>query len=70
MALPNWMNFRKSSKGAGVIFNPKIYTADFGHLHRALTLRKVAEKLNYDFPKLRDGDQWSFGIFPKILPSW
>ena len=27
------MNFRKSSKGRGVIFNPKIYIADFGHLY-------------------------------------
>ena len=25
------MNFRKSSKGGGVIFNPKIYVADFCH---------------------------------------
>ena len=33
VALPNKMNFRKSSKG--VIFNPtKIYIADFGPLYR------------------------------------
>ena len=25
------MNFRKSAKGEGVIFNPKIYVADFGN---------------------------------------
>ena len=27
--LPNRMNFRKSAKGGGVNFNPKIYVADF-----------------------------------------
>ena len=36
MVLPNWMNFRKSSKegkegGHFQIFNPKIYVADFGN---------------------------------------
>ena len=36
VALPDWMNFRKSSRGGGVIFNPKIYIADFGPLKRAL----------------------------------
>ena len=31
--VPKWMNFRKTSKGGGeVIFNPKIYIADFGPL--------------------------------------
>ena len=31
--LPNRMNFRKSAEGGGrgVIFNPKIYIADFGN---------------------------------------
>ena len=33
VALPNWMNFRKSSKGGrGVIFNPKIHITDLGPL--------------------------------------
>ena len=33
--LPKRMNFRKSSKGGGgVIFNPKIYVADFCHYRR------------------------------------
>ena len=31
MAAPNRMNFQKSSKGGGIIFNPKIYAADFGN---------------------------------------
>jgi len=30
VAIPNRMNFRKSSEGRGVIFNPKSYTAGFG----------------------------------------
>ena len=30
-------NFRKASKEGGVIFNPKIYVADFRHLYRALS---------------------------------
>ena len=35
-ASPKRMNFWKSSKrGGGVISNPKIYVADFGHLNRA-----------------------------------
>ena len=33
VAVTKRMNFRKSSKGRGVIFNPKIYIADFGHLY-------------------------------------
>ena len=35
MALPNEMNFRKSSMGGegGVIFNPKSYVAYFGTLN-------------------------------------
>ena len=38
VALPNRMNFRKSSKGGGHIFNPKIYIPDFGPLYRALKM--------------------------------
>ena len=36
MAVPNRMNFRKNFKGGVVIFNPKIYIADFGPLYRSL----------------------------------
>ena len=28
------------------------------------------KKLQHDFPKMRGGGQWSFGIFPKIHPFW
>ena len=31
MAVPNRMHLWKSSKGEGVIFNPKIYISDFGN---------------------------------------
>ena len=35
LPLPKRMNFQKSSKGGGgVIFNPKIYVADFCHYRR------------------------------------
>ena len=35
MKVPKRMNFRKSSKGGeGVIFNPKIYIADFGNFNQ------------------------------------
>ena len=37
MASPKRMNFRKSSRGGGVIFNPKNYIADFGPLNRAFS---------------------------------
>ena len=37
MTVPKRMDFRIRSKGrVGVIFNPKIYIADCGHLYRAL----------------------------------
>ena len=39
-ARPKRMNFRKSSKGGGVISNPKIYIADFGPLNRAFSAWK------------------------------
>ena len=41
MALPNGMNFRKSAKGGGVIFNPKIYVADFGNFKRGFLIMKL-----------------------------
>ena len=34
LASPKRMNSQKSSKGGRVIFNPKIYVVDFGHLNR------------------------------------
>ena len=48
------MNFRKSAKGgAGVIFNPKIYVAGFGHLHRFF--RTFSEKFATQFSKEKGG---------------
>ena len=35
VTLPKRMNFQKNSKrGGGIIFNPKIYVADFGPFNR------------------------------------
>ena len=31
VTLPNQLNFGESYKGGGVIFDPKIYVADFGY---------------------------------------
>ena len=36
VAVPKRMNFRKSLKGGGVIFNTKNYISDFVPLYRAL----------------------------------
>ena len=49
------MNFQKTSKGGGgVIFNPKIYVADFGPLYTALS-DVFRKKLQHNFPKMRGG---------------
>ena len=67
--LPHQMNFWKNSKW-GVIFNPKIYVADFCHYRRYFG-HEFRKKLQYDFPKFRGaGGQRSFGTFPKIHPFW
>ena len=40
-------NFRKTSKGGGVIFNPKIYIADFGSLKQGFLSMKLIQKSNF-----------------------
>ena len=47
MDAPNRMNFRKSSKGGGVIFNPKIYVVDFGNFKQAILNMKLIRKSNF-----------------------
>ena len=79
------MIFGKVPKGAGIIFNPKIYNADFGDFKQGFLSMKliqkalmplciyapisIIKKMQYDFPKMRGG-QKSFGIFPKNHPIW
>ena len=47
VALTNRMNFWKSAKGGeGVIFNPKIYIADFGNFKQGFLSMKLTEKSN------------------------
>ena len=42
------MNSRKSSKGGGaVIFNPKIYVADFGNFKQGFMSMKLIQISNY-----------------------
>ena len=48
MALPNRMNFRKSSKGGGgVIFNSKICVAVFGNFEQAFLSMKLIQKSSF-----------------------
>ena len=37
------MNFRKSAKGGGVIFNPKIYVAHFGNFKQGFVIMKLIQ---------------------------
>ena len=47
MAAANRMNFRESSKGGGgVIFDPKIYVADFGKFKQGFLSMKLIQKSN------------------------
>ena len=63
MARPKQISFRKSSKGgARVIFNPKIYNADFGSLYRA-----IKKNLEYDFPKMTGGVKGRLEFFRKFI---
>ena len=43
------MNFWKSAKGGGVIFNPKNYIADFGNFKQGFLIRKLKLKKNSNF---------------------
>ena len=45
MAILNWVNFRKSSRG-GVIFNPKTYVADFGNFKQGFLIMKLVQHTN------------------------
>ena len=48
MALPNRMNFQESAKkGRGVIFNPKIYGADFGNFKQGFMSMKLIQNSKY-----------------------
>ena len=47
MAVPNLINFQKSSKGWGVIFNPKIYVADFGNFKQGFLSMKLIQESNF-----------------------
>ena len=62
--------FGKVPKGGGVIFNPKIYIADFCHYRRYFG-HEFQEKFAIWFSeKWGGGGQRPFGTFPKIHPFW
>ena len=42
--LQNQMNFWKSVKGGGVIFNPKVYIADFGNFKQGFLSMKMIKR--------------------------
>ena len=47
MAAPNRMNIRQSSKGGrGVVFDPKIYVADFGNFKQGFLSMELIQKSN------------------------
>ena len=58
--------FSEKLQGVGDIFNPKIYIADFGPLYRASS-DVYRKKLQYNFPKMREGGGWPFGFFRKFI---
>ena len=41
------MNFWKSAKGGEVIFNPKIYIADFGNFKQGFLIMKLIQNSNF-----------------------
>ena len=41
------MNFRKRSKGEGVIFNPKNYVADVGNFKQGFLIMKLIQNSNF-----------------------
>ena len=45
--LPNRMNFEKSAKGGAVIFNPKIYVADFGNSKQGFLSMNLIQNRNF-----------------------
>ena len=47
VALSNQLIFRKSSKGGWVIFNPKIYIADFWNFKQGFLSTKLIQKSNF-----------------------
>ena len=47
MAVPNRMHLWKSSKGEGVIFNPKIYISDFGNFKQGFLIMKLIQNSNF-----------------------
>ena len=52
VVLPNPKNFWKNAKGGGVIFNPKIYMADFGNSKEGVLIMKMIQNSNFRVPGL------------------
>ena len=75
MAVPNRMNFWKSSKGRGVIFYPKIHIADFGPLGLFsgvcnIIFRKWGGGVKGRLEFLRKFLRFGSGIHPLVVILW
>ena len=55
----------KFRRGRGVIFNPKIYIADFCHFIDDTSVMNFGKNLQYDFPKMRGGGSNAVWFFSK-----
>ena len=58
--------FSENFQGGGVIFNPKIYVADFGPLYRAVKW-VWGKKLQYDFLKMMGGVKGCLELLRKFI---
>ena len=74
--VPKWMNCQESSRGEGGSKcdncrskNLYIDILQIFDLYTGL-FRTFSKKKQYQFPKMRDGDQRPFGTFPTIRPFW
>ena len=59
----------KFRRGGGVISNPKIYVADFGHYEGSTSVMNFGENPQHDFPKMRGGSMavWNFSENSSVL---
>ena len=64
---PKRMISEKFRGGGGVIFNPKIYIADFCHFIDDTSVMNFGKNLQYDFPKMRGGVKCRLVLFQKFI---
>ena len=82
VTLPNWMNFRKGSKGH---MTPNPHPSEWSLFLEIVCMHSILsghhtsshicnhiyhKKMQHNFPKMMGGGRRPFGIFPKIHPIW